>query len=531
VPVVSGSRGPAVGGTVNDGVAGPPVDRGPDDRAVAGRPSQRTMRTARAILQLAVAEVVGKLGTLVIVVGAARVLPLADFGVFSVALAAGVVVAVVPSWGFDTILIQRGAVRPAELPTLLAELLALRAVVSAVVLAAVTAVVAMAGASGPVVASVCCVVAACLVETLADAYRSVAVARERQGIVARAQVLQRAATALLGLLALALSRSLVELSVAFLAGTLFGAVAVASGAGRLGVQPRWHGLSWLGLRRLLRESWSAGAHSVASMALFRADAMLLAALAGAAAAGRYAAAYRLLETVIFVCWTVARAVFPVMVSATDPAKVRRGADRGLVVLAAVFLPYAAVLWCRGGDVLRLLYGESFARTSDSALVWLAPAPLVFGGAWLAAYVLQSDGPNPVLLVGSVGALVINIGLNLLLIPRYGPAGSAAATTISYAVELALLYPPARARVGPPKVARPLAPAVAGALVLGAVLLLPLPFLPALALGSALYLVTWYLLASWLDPEQVGVMRGLLPGGSGAVRQVEPVVGAAAESRA
>jgi len=38
---------------------------------------------------LALAELVGKLGTLVVVVGAARLLPLADFGVFSVALAAG----------------------------------------------------------------------------------------------------------------------------------------------------------------------------------------------------------------------------------------------------------------------------------------------------------------------------------------------------------------------------------------------------------------------------------------------------------
>jgi peptidoglycan biosynthesis protein MviN/MurJ (putative lipid II flippase) len=134
----------------------------------------------------------------------------------------------------------------------------------------------------------------------------------------------------------------------------------------------------------------------------------------------------------------------------------------------------------------------------------------------------------VLLIGSVGALAVNIGLNLVLIPRYGPAGSAAATSISYAVELALLYPPARARVGPPRLARPLAPAVAGALVLAAVLLLPLPFAPALVAGSVLYLVTWYLLASWLDAEQVGVMRGLLPG-RGAGR--EPIADPALETPA
>ena len=474
-----------------------------------GAPGPRTLRTARAILQLAVAEIVGKLGTLAVVVGAARLLALPDFGVFSVALGVGAIVAVLPSWGFDTILIQRGAGRPAALPTLLAELLALRLAFVVAALAAVAAVVALGGAPVAATAAVTCIVAACLAETVTDAYRAVAIARERQGVVARTQVLQRAATALLAVAVLAGWPGLVPLSVAYLAGTLVGTAAAVVGAAQLGVRPRWPGVSWPGLGRLFRVSWPAGVHSVASMALFRCDAVLLAALAGAAAAGRYAAAYRLLETVVFVCWTVARAVFPVMASAGDAWRVRRGADRGVVVLAAAFLPYAALLWCRGGDLLRLLYGEPFAAAGRAVLAWLAPAPLLFGAAYLAAYVLQSAGPTAAVLVGSIGALAVNLGLNLALIPRYGPAGAAAATSVSYAVELALLYPQARRRVGPPALARPLLPAAAGSALLAGVLLLPLPLAPALAAGTACYLALWYALARRLDAEQVQVIRGLL----------------------
>jgi O-antigen/teichoic acid export membrane protein len=477
----------------------------------ASAPSQRTLRTARAIVLLAVAEMVGKLGTLAIVVGAARLLPLADFGVFSVALAAGVVIAVVPSWGFDTTLIQQGAVRRGQLPTLLAELLALRLSVAGGTLVAVSAVVGVVHMSPDRGASVLCLVAACLADTVTDAYRSVAVACEQQGVVARAQVLQRAASAVLCLGALALWRDLIALSLAYLVGTLCGTAAVAAGAGRLGIRPRWSGVGRAGLSRMLHASWTTGAHSVASMALFRVDSILLAALAGTAAAGRYAAAYRLLETVIFVCWTVARAVFPVMVSATAPWQVRRSADRGLVVLATVFLPYAALLWVRGGDLLRLLYGEPFARDGFGALAWLAPAPLLFGAAWLAAYVLMSGGPTGTVLLGSAGALAANVGLNLVLIPRWGPAGAAAATSASYAVELALLYPFARARVGRPRLVRPLLPAVVASAVLAGVLLVPLPFLPAAVLAAAGYAAVWWLLAAWIDAEQVEVMRGLVPG--------------------
>ncbi len=83
---------------------------------MSGEAGPRTLRTARAIVLLTAAEVLGKLGTLVIVVGAARVLPLADFGTFAVSLGVGALAAVIPSWGFDNLLVQRGAAQPVVLP-------------------------------------------------------------------------------------------------------------------------------------------------------------------------------------------------------------------------------------------------------------------------------------------------------------------------------------------------------------------------------------------------------------------------------
>jgi O-antigen/teichoic acid export membrane protein len=253
------------------------------------------------------------------------------------------------------------------------------------------------------------------------------------------------------------------------------------------------------------------------MALFRIDAVLLAALAGAAAAGRYAAAYRLLETVIFVAWTVARSVFPIMASSPQTWRVRRGAERGIVVLASVFLPYNALLWCRGADVMAVLYGDSFSTGDTAVLTWLAPAPLLFGVGYLAAYALMSDGPNARVLVGSVGALVINVAMNLVLIPHHGPVGAAAATTVSYAAQVALLYPAASRRAGRPALLRPLLPAAVASVAAGVVLWLVAPFWPAVLLAAAVYPAVWLWLAARFDPEQVGVVRGLLGQGPAALR--------------
>ncbi len=478
----------------------------------------RTVRTARSIVVLTACEVIGKLGTLVIIVGVARVLPIADFGVFAVAISAGALLAVVPSWGFDPLVVQRGARSPAALPGLLAELLALR----------VTLIVAVMLVSGWVatdldsldnrILPVTLLVLACLLETLAETFRSIAIALQEAATVAIAQLVQRILAAALVLGALLVRPDLLWVSVAYLAGAVAGVVAMAAGTARLGIRPRLSHLTWSGIRELCRTSLSSGVHSLASMALFRLDAVLLAVLAGAAAAGRYAAAYRLLETVIFVAWTVARSVFPVMAAAADAAGVRRGAERALVVLASVFLPYAALLWTRGPDVMRLLYGESFGR--DAAVVaWLAPAPLLFGAAYLAAFVLMASGPTPTILIGSLGALLFNTALNLVLIPSFGPAGAAAATTLAYAAETLLLYPAARRRIGRPELGFPLLPAVLASAAAGGLMLFPMPLAASLIAAAATYLVVWLACVTRFDPEQVrvvqGLWAGLAPGRSGS----------------
>jgi len=379
-PVVDAAAGsPAGAGELAAGGArGGSADRG----ARGSRPpGPRTLRTARAIVLLALAELVGKLGTLVVVVGAARLLPLADFGVFSVALAAGVIVAVLPSWGFDTTPHPARRGDPAELPTLLAELLALR-----LALAVGRADHGRHRARGhryraSTVAAVGCVVAACLADTVTDAYRAVAVACEQQSLVARAQVLQRAATAVLTLLALVIWQGLRSCRWPISSAPCSARPPPPAGTAQLGIRPSWRGIGWPGLRRLGRASWSAGAHAVASMALFRADAVLLAAIAGAAAAGRYAAAYaagdrhlRLLDG------RPGGLPGDGLGHRAGAGAARSGAWPGGAVHRVPAVRGAAVVPRRRRAAAAVRRAVRPRRRT--ALAWLAPGPILFGAAWL-----------------------------------------------------------------------------------------------------------------------------------------------------
>ena len=115
-------------------------------------------------------------------------------------------------------------------------------------------------------------------------------------------------------------------------------------------------------------------------------------------------------------------------------------------------------------------------------------------AVLSTAVLQAAGRNAAFLATSVVATVVNIALNLILIPSYAGTGAAAATTISFAVQgiaaLALLRRPGTT---PHPVTVLFAAGVAALVLAGGLLVLHLPLLVELLAGAAAYVAVWALL--------------------------------------
>lgn len=473
-------------------------------------PGGRTVRTARTATVLAAGEISGKLATLALVVVSARILGAENFGVFALALATGLLVAEIPQWGFDTIVIRRGAADRAQVRALVSETLAIRMTVSVLVLVATGTWVFLARSGQSDRITILAVVAACLLDTFGNAFRSGCVALERQNGVAVALVAQRMCTALLVVGALLCGAGLGGIGPCYLVGSGLGLIAIIAVARRAGVRPGASGVTARGVLRTARESVANGVNGVVSMAMFRLDAVLLAVIAGDVAVGVYAAAYRLLETVLFVSWTVARALFPIMASAQQELwRVRRAMQGGLTLLTLVYLPYAALLWTRGRDILDVLYGSDFVAGATVPLWWLAPAPLAFGVAYVASQTLYARHADLRTLGGSVLGLVVNIALNLALITAMHAAGAAIATTIAYGVEAVYQLVVAHRVVGGSLRLRPLLAPMLASAVLAGLLLIPLPLAAALALGTIGFLLSWTVVVRRFDPEQLAVVRSAL----------------------
>jgi O-antigen/teichoic acid export membrane protein len=161
---------------------------------------------------------------------------------------------------------------------------------------------------------------------------------------------------------------------------------------------------------------------------FRADAFIVNAIAGVRATGIYSVTSGLAETL----WYVPNALGVVMFSRA----VDRDADAGrtaavltrttLALSIALAVPAALI----GPRFVRAIYGPSFAD-AGVALRLIIPGVVAYSiVAILSRYLTGRGRPGTGTLVLLLG-LVANVTANLLLVPRFGINGAAAASSISY----------------------------------------------------------------------------------------------------
>lgn len=466
-------------------------------------------RMSRASLALAAGEIVGKLATLALFSLMARALGVGEFGVFSFGLGAGLLLSSAVTLGFDQRLVQLAGGDPHSLSQRLSTLLALRGLLTLVVVGVTAAALPfLTDEPGRRTIVLVMVLAGCC-DTITEAFRSAASTRHVQTGPAVVLVIQRVLALVLVAAALVAGWRAPGAAVAYCAASLVGLVLMGLVASRrAGATPAPSLVRRAHARDFLISVRVTGLNDLVSMALFRIDVVILAMLAGDVAVGHYTAAYRLIETVLFVSWSVCRVILPAMADgATSPAHRSRIAAGALSVIVAVYLPYAALLAVRGDDLVELLFGEAYV--DSGILVALALAPLFFGVAQVAINSLLALSPDPIVLRASAVALGLNLALNMLLIPRFGAAAAAATTTLAYLAQALVAMRGLRRELRPDGVRRSLLVAGAATLLSAVVLVLPLPALVAVGLGGMTYAAAWWLASSRFDPVSSGFVRNAM----------------------
>ena len=231
---------------------------------------------------------------------------------------------------------------------------------------------------------------------------------------------------------------LVGLAVGFVGARVISlSVACILVAGQIGsFRPVFDRRRWLALQR---QALPFGAFVVVLYLYSYADTVMLGVIRGDEETGLYNAAYRLYEGLAIVGQVLQTVLTPRLSRhyATSRAAHGRLARGGLLAGGLLALPIAAVGFVLAGPTVTLLFGSAYAAAGGVLQLLAAGFVVVFPLCALHAVAL-SAGAGSWLLRAAVIGCVLNVGLNLVLIPRFGMYGAAAATVAGEAVSMTVL---------------------------------------------------------------------------------------------
>ena len=193
------------------------------------------------------------------------------------------------------------------------------------------------------------------------------------------------------------------------------------------------------MAELLMESWPLVLSGISIMISMRVDQVMIGQYLNDKEVGLYSAAVKFSEIWYFIPVTIASSTYPALIESKkrDEALYYRRLQQLYDILVTLGIVVALVTSICSGPLLHLLYGSAYARSSGvlRILIW-GGIPVCFGSAWSNWMLLENRAK--MMFFFQLNGAIVNVLLNMILIPRFGIVGSALATLISYWVGITVL---------------------------------------------------------------------------------------------
>jgi O-antigen/teichoic acid export membrane protein len=187
---------------------------------------------------------------------------------------------------------------------------------------------------------------------------------------------------------------------------------------------------------LLRDSWPLAVSGLAISVQAYVDQLVIGAMLGAQELGQYAAAMRLIVVFAFIPMVVQNVAMPEIMRAKydDETLYQRRLHSLYRLMFGLFLVIGLPLIVLGPLAARALYGVSYTEAA-ALLPWLA-FRLFFTNLGVARSVfIAGEGLLQFALITSVVGAVVNVALNLVLVPQWGVKGAIVSSFASFAVTM------------------------------------------------------------------------------------------------
>lgn len=196
----------------------------------------------------------------------------------------------------------------------------------------------------------------------------------------------------------------------------------------------WH-VDYTQVRKLLNDSWPLLVTSLAIGVYSRIDKILLGNMVGKETVGMYSAAVVFVEVWYFVSAIIASSVFPLVIRSSQNQSTQVYRQRMQYFydgMAAIGYIITVPLVVFSHFLVTLVYGDAYAPAGPILAVYALSLVFTYLGVARGKW-LVTENMNRVYMYTVVLGAIVNIGLNYILIPRFGAMGAAWATVVSYAV--------------------------------------------------------------------------------------------------
>ena len=176
--------------------------------------------------------------------------------------------------------------------------------------------------------------------------------------------------------------------------------------------------------------------SLLIIAQARVDQVMLANFLGAKELGFYVAALRVIESFTFLPMMIQTVLIPVLSrdEFRDPAKHDEKLLNVYRLMVLIFLPIGIPLVLFSTSLVNLLFGPKYQAAAPLLALMSVRLLLANFGVAKSLFFLKENAFG-ISLVGALAGCIVNVGLNLVLIPEWGTVGVVWASTISFFVTI------------------------------------------------------------------------------------------------
>ncbi len=188
------------------------------------------------------------------------------------------------------------------------------------------------------------------------------------------------------------------------------------------------------LKDILKDSWPLILSTIAVLIYMRIDQVMLGAMISSRALGIYSAAVKISEKWYFIPNIISISVFPAIVNAKKRSeKLYKNRLQKLYDFFTWFsISFALAVTLFSKQIILFLFGKEYLQASPVLSVHIWAGVFIYLGIASERYLITENITKISFYRNLLGA-VLNVILNMILIPSYGILGAAYATLFSYAV--------------------------------------------------------------------------------------------------